>query len=147
MASATSNKARVSYVATNNSNKLRINGQWGNTSYSTRYITTFSSDIRLKENIHDCNINALEFVGNIKVRSFDWKKDEGGQHQRIGFIADELEKLDKKLVYGGGYDKNGNMDVKCIDNFYLMGFIVKAIQELRKENIELKNVIKRGIRL
>ena len=92
-----------------------------------------SSDIRLKENIKDTNINALSLINNIKVRQFDWKdKDKG--HQSIGFIVDELEELDSKLKMGGNsdeLDENGlPMHPKCVDMFYLQGYEVKAIQEL-----------------
>ena len=122
-----------------------------------------SSDIRLKDNVKDSNINALEFINKIKIRQFDWK-ESGKGHQDIGFIADELEELDSNLSVGGGTDiseyKNENgkcikkeiMNVKCVNTFYLQGYEVKAIQELsskvdnkvdalEKENNKLKDII------
>lgn len=141
IASTTTDGSRVSHMATN-STQLRINAQWGNGSLSTRSISLSGSDIRLKENFADCNVNALDFIDKIKLYSFDWKKEEGGNHQKIGFIADELEKLDNMLVNGGGYNEDGTMDVKCINDFYLMGYVVKAIKELRQENKELKEQLK-----
>ena len=63
------------------------------------------------------------------MHSFDWKDEKNG-HQKIGFIADELEKLDTRLSIGGGYDEDGAMNIKSVDTFYLQGYEIKAIQEL-----------------
>jgi len=94
-----------------------------------------ASDIRLKDNIEDSTVEALPLVNKIKIREFDWKD---GRHQRIGVIADELEKLDDKLTVGGGYSETGEMNVKSVDTFYLVGYLVKAIQELSAEVATLK---------
>lgn len=109
---------------------LRVRGQFaGNSSYVTRkfYSGAAPSDIRLKDNVKDSEINALEAVNKMKVRQFDWKK---GGHQNIGFVADELEEIDPNLALGGGYDENGEMDVKQINTSYLLNYAIKAIQEL-----------------
>ncbi len=108
---------------------LEIRGQFTTKSYYTRkfYSGSAPSDIRLKENIKDSEVNALELVNWMQVRQFDWKK---GGHQNIGFVADELEKIDPKLALGGGYDENGEMDVKQINTPYLLNYAIKAIQEL-----------------
>lgn len=103
---------------------------------SSGTLSVSSSDIRLKENIKDTDEdNALELVNAINFRQFDWK--ETGKHQKLGFIADELEKIDDHLVIEGtggysGTDENGKpiMNVKCVDTFYLIGYYGKAIQEL-----------------
>lgn len=109
---------------------LSVRGQFaGNSSYVTSkfYSGAAPSDIRLKENITGSEINALEAVSRMKVRQFDWKK---GGHQNIGFVADELEEIDPNLALGGGYDENGEMDVKQINTSYLLNYAIKAIQEL-----------------
>lgn len=109
---------------------LSVRGQFaGNSSYVTSkfYSGAAPSDIRLKENITGSEINALEAVSRMKVRQFDWKK---GGHQNIGFVADELEEIDPNLALGGGYDENGEMDVKQINTPYLLNYAIKAIQEL-----------------
>ena len=118
-----------------------------------------SSDIRLKENVKDTNVNnALDIVNSIKFRQFDWK--DSGKHQDIGFVVDELEEIDPhlKLDGTGGYVRDDltdeekqnveNMNVKCVDTFYLMGYYGKAIQELysiiqkqQKEIINLKKLV------
>lgn len=99
-----------------------------NSDWSTYTITVASSDKRLKENVKDTEVaKAMDLVSQIKMRSFDWKDDK--KHQKIGFIADELEELDPNLAVGGGEDENGNMNVKAVDTFYLLGYLVKALQE------------------
>lgn len=131
--------SRIDYIGTGTGTtggkkyrRMAVRGQWGSTTenyYATDYVYTNTgvSDIRLKENVKDSEINALEVVNKMKVRQFDWKK---GGHQNIGFVADELEEIDPNLALGGGYDENGEMDVKQINTSYLMNYAVKAIQEL-----------------
>lgn len=134
---------KVAYLATqytttqspttaNSYYRLAVRGQWGNSRYSTHYIYTdlITSDIRLKKNIKNSKIKALEAVELMQVRQFDWKKERGGWHQDIGFVADELEEIDPNLALGGGYDENGDMDVKQINTPYLLNYAIKAIQEL-----------------
>lgn len=142
VASITGNTKRVQYFGSKSSG-LTVSAQWGGSSYSTRSISVSSSDIRLKENISDCEIeSAIDVIDKIKVRSFDWKNNEFA-HQKIGFVADELEQIDKRFSIGGGIDSEGRMNIKCVDDFYMLGYVVKAIQELSVENRELKNRIKK----
>lgn len=112
--------------------RLGVKAQWGGSSYETHYIYSnlATSDIRLKENIENSETDALETVNRMKVRQFDWKERMGGWHQDIGFVADELEEIDPNLALGGGYDENGEMDIKQINSPYLLNYAIKAIQEL-----------------
>lgn len=131
--------SRIDYIGTGTGTtggkeyrRMAVRGQWGSTTenyYATDYVYTNTgvSDIRLKENIAGSEINALEAVNRMKVRQFDWKK---GGHQNIGFVADELEGIDPNLALGGGYDENGEMDIKQINTSYLLNYAIKAIQEL-----------------
>ena len=131
--------SRIDYIGTGTGTtggkeyrRVAVRGQWGSTSenyYATDYVYTNTgvSDIRLKDNVVDSEVNALEIVNQMQVRQFDWKK---GGHQNIGFVADELEKIDPNLALGGGYDENGEMDVKQINTSYLLNYAIKAIQEL-----------------
>lgn len=112
--------------------RLGVKAQWGGSSYETHYIYSnlAASDIRLKDNIKNSETDALETVNRMKVRQFDWKERMGGWHQDIGFVADELEEIDPNLALGGGYDENGEMDIKQINSQYLLNYAIKAIQEL-----------------
>ena len=124
--------------------RLGVKAQWGGSSYAMHYIYTNLniSDIRLKENIENSETDALETVNQMKVRQFDWKERMGGWHQNIGFVADELEEIDPNLALGGGYDENGEMDVKQINSPYLLNYAIKAIQELSAKVDEQEKCIK-----
>ena len=126
---------------------LQIRGQFGNTdtegSYDTYKVEVIpsSSDVRLKRNIKKTSItNAIDIINEINIYSFDWK--DGNYHQKIGFVADQLESIDKNLATGGGYNEDGSMDIKQVNSFYLQGYEVKAIQELSAQVKELKQQIK-----
>ena len=124
--------------------RLGVKAQWGGSSYEMHYIYTNLdiSDIRLKENIENSETDALETVNRMKVRQFDWKERMGGWHQNIGFVADELEEIDPNLALGGGYDENGEMDIKQINSPYLLNYAIKAIQELSAKVDEQEKHIK-----
>lgn len=124
--------------------RLGIRAKWGGSGFSTDYLYTTSqvSDIRLKENIENSETDALETVNRMKVRQFDWKERMGGWHQNIGFVADELEEIDPNLALGGGYDENGEMDIKQINSPYLLNYAIKAIQELSAKVDEQEKHIK-----
>ena len=127
---------RVSHFYMSTATQLMVHAQGNASSFAGYYITTSSSDIRLKENIQDTKVSALPIINSFKMREFDWKNGDG--HQDIGMIADEVEKIDPKLAIGGGYDENGEMNIKTIDTFYLIGYLTKAVQELSAEIEELK---------
>ena len=141
IASVSADDSQVAYLFSGTGSKhgetivhrrLGIRAKWGGASFSTDYLYTDGqvSDIRLKENIESSETDALETVNRMKVRQFDWKERMGGWHQNIGFVADELEEIDPNLALGGGYDENGDMDIKQINSPYLLNYAIKAIQEL-----------------
>lgn len=115
----------------NNSNAITAYGTW---TFSNPIVNP--SDIRLKENVKESTVNALGIINSIPVREFDWKSD--GHHQAVGIIADELEKVDPGLVRGGGEDESGDIIPKGIDSMYLVGYLIKAVQELSDEVKRLK---------
>lgn len=126
-------------------NYLEVRGQFtGAKNFVTSkfYSGSAPSDIRLKENVKASETDALETVNRMKVRQFDWKERMGGWHQNIGFVADELEEIDPNLALGGGYDENGEMDVKQINSPYLLNYAIKAIQELSAKVDEQEKRIK-----
>lgn len=141
VASVSADDSQVAYLFSGTGSKhgetivhhrLGIRAKWGTPGFSTDYLYTDGqvSDIRLKENIENSETDALETVNRMKVRQFDWKERMGGWHQNIGFVADELEEIDPNLALGGGYDENGEMDIKQINSPYLLNYAIKAIQEL-----------------
>lgn len=116
---------------------ISIYGQWAETAIVARSLSVPSSDIRLKENIKKTEIkSALDALNKIAIRSFDWKAT--GEHQKIGIVADEIEKIDPKFSIGGGYDEEGNQSIKTVDTFYMLGYVLKAIQELSEKVSKLE---------
>lgn len=153
IASVSTDDSQVAYLFSGTGSKhgdaatyrrLGIRAKWGGSGFSTDYLYTTSqvSDIRLKENIESSETDALETVNRMKVRQFDWKERMGGWHQNIGFVADELEEIDPNLALGGGYDENGEMDIKQINSPYLLNYAIKAIQELSAKVDEQEKRIK-----
>lgn len=153
VASVSADDSQVAYLFSGTGSKhgdtatyrrLGIRAKWGGSGFSTDYLYTTSqvSDIRLKENIENSETDALETVNRMKVRQFDWKERMGGWHQDIGFVADELEEIDPNLALGGGYDENGEMDIKQINSPYLLNYAIKAIQELSEKVDEQEKRIK-----
>lgn len=153
VASVSADDSQVAYLFSGTGSKhgdtatyrrLGIRAKWGGSGFSTDYLYTTSqvSDIRLKENIENSETDALETVNRMKVRQFDWKERMGGWHQDIGFVADELEEIDPNLALGGGYDENGEMDIKQINSQYLLNYAIKAIQELSAKVDEQEKRIK-----
>lgn len=138
VSSATTDGGRISYLQATAAS-LRVAGQWG-TAGGSYTITDFlppTSDIRLKKNVEDCEVeDALSVINRIRMRSFDWLHTD--EHQRIGFIADELEQIDPKLSMGGGTERDGTIHYKSVDTFYLLGYLTKAVQELTAEINRLK---------
>lgn len=137
IASVASDGSRVAYLSSsvkNGKQSLYANAQYGSkgNNYKGYYFyNDATSDIRLKENIGVCNVNALSAINKMNICSFDWKEEKN--HQSLGLIADELEKIDPMLTLGGGYDSNGSMNVKCIDRLLLTEYAIKGIQELYEQ--------------
>ncbi len=132
VASAGSDKSRVAILQGSSNNKIIIKAQYNSTSFANATFTGSSSDIRLKRDIKDSSVNALSKIMQMQIREFNWKQT--GIHQELGCVADELELIDPLLTTGGGYDKDGTMNIKSIDTLLLSEYAIKGIQELYKQN-------------
>lgn len=97
-------------------------------------IDMWNSDKRLKKNIKDTEVNALEIIKKIRHASFDWI--ETGNHENIGYIADEVLEIFPDGVYEVGDDK-----IKHISNTTITPLISKAVQELNDIVNEQQSVI------
>lgn len=87
------------------------------------YNCTEWSDSRLKTNIVDTEVNAVELIKKIETKSFDWINN--GKHVDVGLIAQQLEKVIPNLVV-----TNERTGLKSIDFTKLIPYLIKAIQEL-----------------
>ena len=103
-------------------------GSITNTTSSVAYNTT--SDERLKENIVDTTHSVN--IDDIKVREYDWKVD--GEHQRFGFIAQELETVYPEAVTS----PEDPEEMKSVDYSKLVPLLVKEIQTLKARIEELE---------
>jgi hypothetical protein len=90
-----------------------------------------SSDVRMKENIVD-SPSALDDLEAVKIRSFDWKSK--GHHQKFGVIAQELIDVVPDAVQKGQTEE----DMWGVGYANLVPMLIKAVQELKAQNDELK---------
>ena len=80
------------------------------------------SDARMKKNIQDCSVNALELLNSIELKEFDWI--QSGEHEAIGIIAQQLQEFAPELVKE---EKDGHLSIKTLKFVF---YLIKAIQEL-----------------
>ena len=92
---------------------------------TTTVLYNTSSDQRLKQNIQDSD-SASNLIDALQVRKYDWKSD--GQHQRYGFVAQELVTVAPEAVY----QPNDTEEMMSVDYSKLVPMLVKEIQSLRK---------------
>ena len=86
-----------------------------------------TSDINLKENIKTVE-NSLNTLTQLRGVSFDWKETGRSSY---GVIAQELEEILPDLVTNG--------EVKSVNYNGLIGVLIEAVKELKKEIEELKS--------
>lgn len=91
------------------------------------YSIVNQSDIRLKKNIEDCQVEALSTLRRFQFKEFDWVIDEEN-HVDIGLIAQQIMEFAPNLVYEN--PDTGVLSLK-MDQFIL--YTIKAIQELSNE--------------
>ena len=97
-----------------------------------------TSDARLKKDIKKCDYKALDLIDDFNFKSFNWKyHEEFGQKPftEIGLIAQDVEKINKNFVTMAG-------EYKTLNQFNLLKYSLKAIQELSEENTNLKSQLK-----
>lgn len=82
------------------------------------------SDERLKDNITDSTVDALQIITSLQMRAFDWIETD--VHEDVGLIAQEVEEIAPELV-------SENNGIKHINPTRLLWYCVKAIQQLSGE--------------
>jgi hypothetical protein len=107
-----------------------------------------SSDIRMKKNIEDCDINGIEKIKSLKLRKWDWNTEKDMPPTDLGLIADELEEVYPELVSRQkmeGWEhcvSEGEEDLKTIPSESKITLtLVKAIQEQQTIIEDLKSRI------
>lgn len=97
--------------------------------WSIKNAANVASDGRLKKNIHSSKINARSRTMQMKIRDFNWKKDD---KEDMGFIAQELKEIDERYVqHNYKEDEEGNVieDSMELRHTPLIATNTKAIQE------------------
>ncbi|MBN1633269.1 MAG: tail fiber domain-containing protein [Ignavibacteria bacterium] len=122
-------------------NQVRI-GYTGITYAGIQVAWTITSDINWKDNITSSGLG-LGFISKLKPVSYIRKNDEK-QRTEYGFIAQDIEKvLNECGVENAGMitiDDEGRYELRYND---LLAPMVKAIQELKEENDELKDKLQK----
>ena len=101
------------------------------------YANNFISDRRQKSNIKPCHANAIEKIMKIKHKQFTKKIDN--KHYDIGYIAQDMEKIDPNFVLVN--EKDGDKTY-YINELPIIATLSKAIQEQQAQIEELKKEIK-----
>ena len=103
------------------------------------YANNISSDRRIKDNIKDCDIKALDIINKIQHKQFD-KKDDG-KHYNIGYIAQDMEEIDSNFIIKR--EKTDTLEERYyINELPIIATLSKAIQELSQQVGALQNEIK-----
>ncbi|MBF0747237.1 tail fiber domain-containing protein [Gemella sp. 19428wG2_WT2a] len=93
------------------------------------------SDEKLKTDIEDSDVNAVDFISKLKFKKFKWRGDigevAGMADVEVGLIAQDIEKIEDNLVS----DVN---KYKELEYNRLSMYSMKAVQELIEENKILK---------
>jgi hypothetical protein len=100
------------------------------------------SDIRFKENVKPLE-NALDRVLKLQGVTFDWKEDSETRmyinlKEDIGFIAQQVQEVVPELVR---QNDNGYLSLR---DRGMTALLVESIKELKKENDELRDILKRN---
>lgn len=101
---------------------------------NTNYIFSLSewSDKRLKKNIRDSEVNALDQIDKIRFRSFDFIDKRYGNHEELGYVADELKDIFPECVVSVPQDQEicGYDELYQVEDKAMIKYLGKAIQEL-----------------
>jgi hypothetical protein len=119
---------------------------WGNTNNVGNWYlygngtTSFSSDQRLKKNIETTRDGYLEDISKLRVVKYNWRNDEAGKPKELGLIAQEVEQVFPGLVQDDLEKISADDDTtyKSLKHSVLPFILLKAIQELKAQNDELK---------
>nr|DAF08894.1 MAG TPA: Neck appendage protein [Caudoviricetes sp.] len=95
---------------------------------SVKYWMDQKSDRRLKENITDTAVKALNKINRLRMVAFDFI--ESKKHEEIGLIAQEVETIIPRVVSRDPENPDGYLH---IDYTALVPYLIKAIQELNQK--------------
>ena len=94
------------------------------------------SDKRLKENITDTAVKALDKINRLNMVAFDFI--ESKKHEEIGLIAQEVETIVPRVVSRDPENPDGYLH---IDYAAFVPYLLKAIQELNQKIEKMEKTI------
>jgi len=103
---------------------------------SVKYWMEQKSDRRLKENITDTAVKALDKINKLRMVAFDFI--ESKKHEEIGLIAQEAETIVPRIVSRDPENPDGYLH---IDYTALVPYLIKAIQELNQKIEKMEKTI------
>lgn len=117
-----------------------------NTNIGVYGISIWASDGRLKRNIAPSTVEATNVIKSIKHREFDWKDTTKG-HVNIGYIAQELEEINKDFVLKIPQYKDPEIKDEVVDYAYqiderkIIPYMTKAMQEMAERIEALESML------
>ncbi|CVX36395.1 PblB [Streptococcus pneumoniae] len=91
---------------------------------------------RLKENITDTAVKALDKINRLRMVAFDFIENK--KHEEIGLIAQEAETIVPRIVSRDPENPDGYLH---IDYTALVPYLIKAIQELNQKIEKMEKTI------
>lgn len=122
-------------VTTNNIDLGNTDLRW-RTIYAQNSLNT--SDLRLKKNVVSLDDSVLSKILKLNATAYHYKTDEPGSKRTIGFIAQEVEKINPDWVVPPSHDEDHYLI--NYDNFTVLA--IKAIQEQQEIISSLQEEIK-----
>jgi hypothetical protein len=142
------------YIGTSGSFNSSIGTSSAGTGSTTLYIGNaaiqVSSDARLKENIEDTSLNALDAISQIKVKDFTWNdptdtsfNNRNARGKWTGLIAQELVEVLPFVVNAPRKEEDGSIDYDSenlwtLDQSQLCPVLIKAVQQQQEIISSLK---------
>ena len=103
---------------------------------TVKYWMDQKSDRRLKENITDTAVKALDKINKLNMVAFDFI--ESKKHEEIGLIAQEVETIVPRVVSRDPENPDGYLH---IDYAAFVPYLLKAIQELNQKIEKMEKTI------
>ena len=103
---------------------------------TVKYWMDQRSDKRLKENITDTAVKALDKINRLNMVAFDFI--ESKKHEEIGLIAQEVETIVPRVVSRDPENPDGYLH---IDYAAFVPYLLKAIQELNQKIEKMEKTI------
>ena len=118
--------------------KLDKNKNWlylygVNSGYDWITIDSLASDRRIKTNIKESEIKALDVINKFKTYSFTRDYKDQVKDIQLGIMAQDV----KKYMHDAFVENPDG--IYSYEPFEMIPYLIKAIQELSKQNKELKN--------